>query len=106
MAIYGLGEIECAKDIDDLLTFTFCPKLNYLALKWIIINHERAENGKLGSDGELSIYKKIMEGNEGDEGASTFHTIFLDRTDRLRSIDDMLFQMVPIRVFITGDLGL
>ena len=90
-AIYGLGEIECAKDTGDLLALAFCPKLN-AALKRIV-SYERDGNGKLVSDGKLSIYKKMMEGNEGDEGASTFCAI-LHRTGR-SSTDDRLLRAVP-----------
>jgi hypothetical protein len=64
-----------------------------------IINYERDTNGKLVSDGALSIYKKAMEGDV----QSTFYAI-LDRTNRL-SIHDRLIHTVPIRVFITGDLA-
>jgi len=97
-AIYGLGEIECAKDTGDLLALAFTPKLN-TALKRII-NYERDANGKLLlSDGSLSIYKKSMEGDV----PSTFYAI-LDRTNRL-STHDTLVHTVPIRVFITGDLA-
>jgi hypothetical protein len=96
-AIYGLGEIECGKDTGDLLALAFTPKLNSALTR--IIDYERDANGKLVSDGSLSIYKKAMEGDV----ASTFYAI-LDRTNRL-SIHDTLVHTVPIRVFITGDLA-
>jgi hypothetical protein len=116
-AIYGLGEIECAKDTGELLALAFTPKLN-AALKRII-SYERDENGKLLSDGMLTVFKKNVPlsadrtGAEGDsQGAegdspetqdSTFYAI-LDRTYR-RSPEDTLVLNVPIRVFITGDLA-
>lgn len=102
-AIYGLGEIECAKDTGDLLALAFIPRLN-MALKRII-SYQRDENGKLVSDGTLAVYKK-QRGAEGEEqGAEgdVFYAI-LDRTERLCPIDTLELN-VPIRVFITGDLA-
>jgi hypothetical protein len=55
-AIYGLGEIECAKDTGDLLALAFLPKLN-AALKRII-SCQRDENGKLVSDGTLAVHHR------------------------------------------------
>jgi hypothetical protein len=102
-AIYGLGEIECAKDTGELLALAFTPKLNS-ALKRII-SYERDEEGNLVSDGTLGVYKK-HRGAEGDaegEAGETFYAI-LDRTDKL-SIEDEMVLNVPIRVFMTGDLA-
>jgi hypothetical protein len=81
-AIYGLGEIECAKDTGDLLALAFIPRLN-AALK-CIIQYKRDNNGKLLSDGMLSIYKKAAEEGEREE-TSTFYAI-LDRTNRYVSL--------------------
>jgi hypothetical protein len=83
MAIYGLGEIEYAKDTAKLLALAFTPKLN-MAFKRII-SYERDKNGRLVSDGSLSIYKKNsvlpLDGTGDDIGgeASTLYAI-LDRT--------------------------
>jgi hypothetical protein len=94
-AIYGLGEIECAKDTGDLLALAFIPRLN-MALRRII-QYERGNDGNLLSDGTLTIYKKAAE------ETSRFYAI-LDRTNRVR-IDDTLELSVPIQVFVTGDLA-
>jgi hypothetical protein len=83
MDIYGLGEIQCAKDTSKLLSLAFTPKLN-LALKQII-SYKRDKNGKLQSDKKLAIYKNVIllpvDGTSdglGKEG-STLYAI-LDRT--------------------------
>ncbi len=99
-AIYGLGEIECAKDTGELLALAFIPKLN-ASLKEII-SYDIDENGKLVSDGALAVYKKnILLPADGD--GPSFYSI-LDRTTR-KSADDTLVLNVPIRIFITGDLA-
>ena len=100
-AVHGLGEPQPAKDAGDLLALAFCPKLSSALKK--IVNCERDENESLTSHGKPSIHKKAMEGNEGEEGASTSCAI-LDRTGRL-SIDDTLFLALPIHVFITSNLA-
>jgi hypothetical protein len=98
-ALYGLGEIECAKDTGDLLALAFLPRLN-AALKRII-KYERDGTGKLSADGTLSVCKK-NRGAEGDADP-TFYAI-LDRTGQTGA-NDTLENSVPIRVFITGDLA-
>ena len=83
----------------------FIPKLNS-ALKRII-ECQRDENGKLVSDGTLTVHKK-NRGAEGDAGEAdddagpTFYAI-LDRTER-SCPHDTLEISVPTRVSITGDL--
>jgi hypothetical protein len=78
----------------------FIPRLN-AALK-CIIHYERDDNGKLLSNGMLSIYKKAAEEGEREE-TSTFYAI-LDRTNRVH-INDTLELSVPIHVFVTGNLA-
>jgi hypothetical protein len=104
-AIYGLGEIECAKDTAELLLLAFTPKLTFRQ----IISYERDENGRHASNCSLSIYRKNnvlpVDGTSDDVGqeASTFYAIW-DRTG-LVSEEDTLELNVPICVFITGDLA-
>jgi hypothetical protein len=84
-AIYGLGEIECAKDTGELLALAFIPKLN--ASLEEIISYDIDENGKLVSDGALAVHKKsIFLPTDGD--GPSFYAL-----------------NVPIRMFITGDLA-
>jgi hypothetical protein len=82
------------------LALAFTPKLN-LAFKRRI-SYERDKNGRLVSDGSLTIYRKnsvLPVADTADDiggEASTLYAI-LDRTLKLN---------VPIHVFITGDLSL
>jgi hypothetical protein len=95
-----LGEIECKKDTGDLLALAFTPELN-AALKRIVI-HERNADGKLVSDGKLSIHRKAMQGSAASK--PSFHHAVLDRTGPLL-IDNTLAHAANIRVFITGHLA-
>jgi hypothetical protein len=102
-AIYGLGEIECAKDTGDLLALAFLPKLN-TALKRII-SYQRDENGKLVSDGTLAVYQRAeVDAGQEAEGELSFYAI-LDRTGQQDVNNTLVFLNVPIRVFVTGDLA-
>ena len=69
-AIYGLREIECAKDTGELLALAFLPRLN-AALKRII-RYQRDKNGNLVSDGTLGVYSQKRaneaEGNADEAG--------------------------------------
>ena len=113
-AIYGLGEIECAKDTGELLALAFLPRLN-AALKRII-RYQRDENGNLVSDGTLRVYSQganeadEAEGNadeageaEGNANEVSFYAI-LDPTEQ-PNVNATLVLNVPIRIFITGDLA-
>jgi hypothetical protein len=98
-AVHGLGEIECKKDTGKLLALAFAPKLNATLKR--IISYERGVNGKLVSDGTLSVCEK-NRGAEGDSDPCL--CAILGRTEQL-CFHDTLENSAPIRVFITGDLA-
>jgi hypothetical protein len=101
-AVYGLGEIECAKDTGDLLALAFLPKLNTALER--IISYQRDENGKLVSDGTLAVCQRAeVDAGQEAEGELSFYAI-LDRTGQ-QDVNNTLVLSVPIRVFITGDLA-
>jgi hypothetical protein len=83
--IYGLGKIECQKDTGKLLALAFTPKLNATLRR--IIKYERDENGKILSDGSLTIYTSA--GTEGARTEGSFYAI-LDRTCRLCDEDTLV----------------
>jgi hypothetical protein len=99
-AVHGLGEIECAKDTDELLALAFLPRLN-AALKRII-KCEQDGTGKLSTDGTLSVHEKNRRGTEDD--ADPTSCAILDGTGQTCA-NDTLENSAPIRVFTTGDLA-
>jgi hypothetical protein len=95
--------LECVQKYKEGLALAFTPKLN-AALKRII-TYQRDADGKLISDGSLTIWKQPEGEPEADplDGVSSVYAM-LDGTYRLCD-EDTLVSNVPIRVFIMGDLA-